>query len=265
MSSAEQLAVASGSSYTVVTSCSKAGWEKYGERMVRSMVQHWPSSTRILLYAEGFSVPADLLSRVEVRSLPAWQETFKARHMSNQAAHGRSRNGRYDFKMDAVRFSHKTGAVIDAAEHQPIGRLLWVDADTLTHSPVSLGFLDDLFRGMVHIAWLDRASMYPECGFYALDMRSETVMELIADWRRMYETDEVFRLREWHDSYVLEQLVKVHGLQTHSLSGEARTHSHPLINGPLGAVMDHMKGPRKDVGRSARGDLRTPRSEEYWK
>jgi hypothetical protein len=41
--------------------------------------------------------------------------------------------------------------------------------------------------------------------------------------------------------------------------------SHPAINGPLGAFLDHMKGPRKSEGRSRPGDLKMKREEGYWK
>jgi hypothetical protein len=40
--------------------------------------------------------------------------------------------------------------------------------------------------------------------------------------------------------------------------------NHPFINGPLGAYMDHMKGDRKDQGRSLAADLLVRRDEGYW-
>ena len=63
--------------------------------------------------------------------------------------------------------------------------------------------------------------------------------QIMIRWRQLYETDAVFKLAETHDSYVLQQLIleaEREGLvTTHSLSGEARQHGHPLINGPLGS------------------------------
>jgi hypothetical protein len=39
---------------------------------------------------------------------------------------------------------------------------------------------------------------------------------------------------------------------------------HPLINGPLGKWMDHMKGGRKEQGKSKTSDLMVNRTENYW-
>lgn len=40
---------------------------------------------------------------------------------------------------------------------------------------------------------------------------------------------------------------------------------HPLINGPLGKWIDHMKGVRKEEGRSRSKDIMVNRTEDYWK
>ena len=86
----------------------------------------------------------------------------------------------------------------------------------------------------------------------------------MAEWKRLYTSGDIFKLDQWHDSYVLEHLVTTMGLKTKSLSGTGRATSHPFINGPLGGYMDHMKGPRKQRGRSPVTDLRVQRSEPYW-
>jgi hypothetical protein len=40
---------------------------------------------------------------------------------------------------------------------------------------------------------------------------------------------------------------------------------HPLINGPLGKWIDHMKGGRKNKGKSDKKDIMVNRTEDYWK
>ena len=39
---------------------------------------------------------------------------------------------------------------------------------------------------------------------------------------------------------------------------------HVFINSPLGAYMDHLKGPRKLDGRSKRKDIYRPHKNDYW-
>ena len=40
---------------------------------------------------------------------------------------------------------------------------------------------------------------------------------------------------------------------------------HPLINSQWGAFLDHLKGKRKDTGKSLKTDLVVERNEQYWK
>jgi hypothetical protein len=39
---------------------------------------------------------------------------------------------------------------------------------------------------------------------------------------------------------------------------------HPLINSEWGAYLDHLKGNRKNTGRSLPKDLKVKRQEAYW-
>jgi hypothetical protein len=64
--------------------------------------------------------------------------------------------------------------------------------------------------------------------------------------------------------HVIHQAEREGLVATHSLSGEAHQYRHPLINGPLGKCLDHLKGPRKVLGRSPSTDLMTPCLEKYW-
>lgn len=247
--------------YEAVTTFNKVGYEQYGKRMLDSLSKHWPPEVNVRVYSED--VPGCI-------PMPAWLDAFKAKHGKNKDANGKGSHGRYvgqyNYRFDAVRFAHKTAAVIDSAEHSKADVLIWIDADTVTHSPVTMQFLRDLapLTGDV-ISWLWRSKTYPECGFYMLNLRNPFTANLIEQWKLLYTTGNLFHLPEWHDSYVLKELVRSLKCPWHSLSGDASNTSHPFINGPLGAVMDHMKGTRKHAGISRARDLITPRDEAYWK
>lgn len=238
-----------------ITTCSAAGWRQYGQRMVQAWAKHWP--VPLTVWVEGFdcAVPG---VRAESLDSIGWLQEFKQRHRGLPTA---------NYRFDAVRFAHKTAAVIESALAFDCDHLIWVDADTVTHQAVPPAFIESLLpKGEEYIAWLDRVGNYPECGFYVLNMRHPAHAGLMQAWRDWYTTGHLFKLAEWHDSYVLQQLVQLAMLPTRSLSGErgART-GHPFINGPLGAYMDHMKGPRKQLGKSRRKDLKINRNEPYWR
>jgi hypothetical protein len=96
----------------------------------------------------------------------------------------------------------------------------------------------------------------------------------LEDFERMYEDAEngIFTLEEWHDSYVFGELLKKYSeFPSHDYSAEmylteakSGGGGHPLINGPLGKWMDHMKGGRKDTGKSQKKDIMVNRTEAYW-
>ena len=178
-------------------------------------------------------------------------------------------DGKYDFRFNCVRFAHKVAAVTDAASRLDADILIVADADIVTHAPVDTNWLRSLFPPGPYIAWLDRDHQYFEGGFYMLRCNHPAHRRIMTRWQGLYETDAVLGLTQTHDAQSLQQVIfeaeREGLLTTHSLSGEARGHRHPLINGPLGKCLDHLKGgPRKILGRSPATDLMTPRSEDYW-
>jgi len=249
-------------SFRVVTSCSPAGWELYGLRMAETFCTYWPSTVPLSLYAEGFAPPPWI--NADVRSLPAWQEAFKERHHGTRAAHGMAGGRGYNFKFDAVKFSHKVGAVVDVVERADCDVLIWIDGDTVFHSEVTPEFIEGLMPEDCALAWLDRVGNYPECGFYCLNLRHHALKSLILRWKALYTSDQIFDLSEWHDCYSLQQCVEAAGVPVHSLSGEARNTSHVAINSQIGSILDHTKGGRKTEGRSRASDLKVQRKEAYW-
>lgn len=251
--------------FRVVTTCNRDGWEKTGRRMAASFKAMWPDTVPLIVYAEGF-IPD--VSGLHVRRLPPWHEQFKAQHINSPVATGRGA-GAYDFKTDCVRFSHKVAAVIDAGLAVRDGVLIWIDADTFTHAPVTETWLEGLFPGSSYIAWLDRLNNYPECGFVMYRCHHRSHKRIMNTWRDLYVGGEVFELLQTHDCFSLQYVIETAVLngaieRPVSLSGAHRGWHHPFVAGPLGACLDHMKGGRKDEGKSRRRDHKG-RSEDYWK
>lgn len=253
--------------YRVVTTCHTTGWAEYGERMVKSVLARWSADLLpLILYAEGFD--PEPREGLEVRRLPAWIKDFKATHAATPLANGLTSGG-YDYRFDAVKFAHKVAALTDAALRLDDGVLIWLDADTFTHAPVNAEWLDGLGLGQAYVAWLDRHHMHPECGFVMFRCDHPFHRQFMERFAGLYQSGEVLKLRETHDSFVLQHLVQVKQASGKipppvSLSGWAVRTSHPFANGPIGNRLDHLKGPRKQEGRSRPRDLVRPRSEAYW-
>lgn len=272
----------------LVTTCHADGWREYGRRMVETFVQHWPAAVTLDVYAEGFDldVAAD---NVNSRRLPDWHTDWKARHAGNADAHGRDKSrfgradklkrGDYSYRRDCVRFSHKVAALTDAALNPNIVNhadlLIMVDADTVTHAPVTIEWLRSVVNPTMrdfYMAWLYRANWYPECGFVVFNETHPAHDWFMRRLRATYESGEVFAFSETHDSFVLQELVKCAVSARRfptpiSLSGNAGERStHPFVHSRLAERLDHAKGKFKRTGRTPAGlGEARHRPEPYWK
>jgi len=160
----------------------------------------------------------------------------------------------FPYLWDVIRFCHKPYVVIDAARRANADILIWMDADTVVHSKVSPTFLDGLLCGDVFTCYLGRKTMHSECGWYSLNLRHPHLDAFIAEFERMYEDAEngVFRLSEWHDSYIFDVVRLWHedkyNVINRNLCGDDCDVNHPLLNSDLGQYFAHLKGAMKHHG-----------------
>lgn len=230
----------------VVTTMNAAGWQEYGQRMVQSYLEHWPDDIPLAVYSEGFVTHA-----VEDRDLPKWQADFKERHRDNPDAHGHGQ--RKPYKRQAVRFSHKVGAICDAASRLGKGDwLIWLDADTFTHSRVTKEWLESLVSDPFMIALLQRKQKHSECGFMIWDMDHISTSIFFDTIQKWYDTDRIFNFPETHDSYIIDQVINSMHMAmvlppSHviNLSGPNNDRGHVFVKSRLAECLDHRKGPLK--------------------
>lgn len=252
---------------TVVTSFSAEGLALYGQEFLDTFHRYWPGEVRLLVYAEGCQ-PTVWRGNTRVLDLfteiPAC-ESFVRRHADNVAANGRhpvsgwkkaALSVGYNFRMDAVRFSRKPFAVQAAARQVREGVLLWVDADVSTRTVIPISFLRGLFPPGYDYCYLGRRRNHSECGF--LGYRLPNCLPLIDALVRLYETDALFALDEWHDSYLFD-VVRGKGdcaaLRGLDLSREPRD-GDVFNRSILGSVMEHNKGDKKIAAARVRAGVR---------
>lgn len=250
--------------FRAITTCNAEGWEKTGRSMAQSFVEHWVD-VPLTVYAEGF-VPD--VAGVDVAALPDWHAAFKARYAGLPDARG-MKTGRYNYRRDCVRFSHKVAAITDAGA-ESTGVLIWLDADTKTFDAVRPAWLAQLLGPAAYIAWLGRHGTYPECGFLMFDTEHPAHLEIMAELRRRYESGEVFGMAETHDSYVLQDVIETaHAMRRilppRNLSGPHSRRGHPWLGSRLAERMDHLKGARKDLGRTPKHERDVKDGVGYWR
>lgn len=263
--------------YTVITTFNQSGLERYGQRMIDSFEKFWPADVDLIVCAENCTPRTSRPNTRVVDLLAASSElrTFIERHKDNPLAHGRAGppgafSPKKQFKWDAVRFCYKVYSKAVCAEMIPSGWMIWIDADTVTHSPIPDTWLSSVCPGNSMVSYLGRGESYhSECGWVAYNLDKSECRQFIRDFVNMYNRDDIFKLGEWHDSFVWDVLRKQFQgrCKFHNLNPFAQTDAkagHPFINSDLGKYMDHLKGARKDLGKSKPNDLKIKRSEEYW-
>jgi hypothetical protein len=264
---------------SVVTTFHKPGLEKYGQRMIDSFVKNWPKEISLYVYAEDCNpnIPADNIilrdlhkcSPELVQFKNKWKNVPKANgDVSKDPIRSRRKDAGKGFKWDAIRFSHKVYSIFHCAKNCDADILMWMDADTVCHSPISLEKIQSLIPDNFDLCYLGREPKWPECGLYAINLKSNLGQTFLTEFQRVYDDAEqgIFTMEEWHDSFVFEEVRKSIKPVTHNWSaGLVRGEGHPLINSEWGAYLDHLKGDRKDLGRSKSKDLIKPRKESYWK
>ena len=268
------------SSFTVLTTFHKPGYDQYAKRMLRSFIINWPNQVRLLVYAEDCSVAEQAPNITVMDSHATIPElvAFKEKWRDVPKANGRELLGPIvipgkppgiGFKWDAVRFANKIYAVCHAATVAKTKWLIWMDADMVCHSPITMNELTRLCPDFAEVCYLGREGKYSECGLYALDLESANVQLFLKRLQAMYDYADngIFKQQEWHDSYIWDVVRNtIPQMACFNWShGLIRGEGHPLINCEWGKYLDHLKGTRKALGKSKDTDILVPRYERYWR
>lgn len=267
--------------FAVVTTFHSAGYQKYASRMIDTFLQNWPKDIELYAYAEDCAVTqtAPNLTVMDLHAASPELVAFKQRWGNDPRARGLVATGPADrkgkqpgigFRWDAIRFSHKIYAVCHAAKVTHADVLMWMDADMVCHTPISVDFIESMFPPSYGLAFLGREKKFTECGLYAINLRDQTTQKWLGEFQLAYDSGRLMTMAEWNDCWVFDetrQEVQAQNPAWQQLNWSAgliKGEGHPLINTPWGAYLDHLKGKRKDTGKSTNKDLLQPRTEAYW-
>ena len=263
---------------SVVTTFNQDGYTRYGKRMIETFLANWPVSINLYVYAENCTVTEtapnltvldlNTASPELVKFKETWRNVPKANgDVSDDPVRSQRKDAGKGFKWHAIRFAHKVYAIFDCVKRCDSEVLLWMDGDMVCHSPISQETVKSFVAG-VDLGFLGREGKYTECGLYSMTLTSTVVQDFLKEFQRYYDEAEtgIFTLAEWHDSYVFDAVRKKFDLKNRNWSeGLIKGEGHPLINCEWGRYLDHLKGGRKDLGKSKAKDLKVVRTEEYWK
>lgn len=264
---------------SVVTTFHKAGLDNYAQNMIDSFIKNWPKEITLYAYAEECT-PIVNASNVIVKDLhksspelvafkQKWKNVPKANgDVTKDPIRSKRKDAGKGFKWDAVRFAHKVYSIFDCARICNTDKIMWMDADMICHSPIDMARINELVLPAYDLCYVGRDRKWPECGLYSINLKTTDGQLFLKEFQRVYDDAEngIFEMDEWHDSFVFEEVRKSMSLKCLNWGqGIIRGEGHPLINGPWGAYLDHLKGGRKALGKSKPSDLLKPRVETYWR
>jgi hypothetical protein len=253
--------------YAAVTSFSQDGFDRYGKRMIETFLENGPQDTYLHVFSDD-GLETDITDhRVIFYSLAETvplQKVFEDRHQS-PICHGKFGNT-YDYRFDAVRFSHKPAAIwsaLNALKDDLPDVLIWFDGDTVFKTPMTHEFLEEKLPIWSHIGHFSRNDNHTEAGILMFRLSEKNVRYFIEIFWQIYVTDQVFRLPAWTDCHVFDTLAagaRADGFLRVVNLGDEVSHNthHPIVNSDWYQYVDHLKGNRKESGSSHDDDMLAP-------
>lgn len=247
----------------VATTFPDNSWDIYAKKMLESFVANWPHEVPILVQTDT----AELAEQINgiIRPHDGLKSGMEAEHAAF-VERNKDKDHAYDYRKQAVRFSHKVFALkyaLDsvnqarAANADDVPRyLIWLDADVITTRKVSLEEIEKcLPQDGRAVSYMGRKDWdHSECGWLAFDLLNGGD-KLIEDMYTAYRLDNIFSLDQWHDSFVFDKTVKTYEYKTTNLTPNA-VGMEVWPQSPMGAWSKHYKGP---VAKSELADVKPPK------
>ena len=273
-------------SLTIVSTWGPKYWPNPVQAGIQSTIKNWPGHAKILYYPDDMSQQIDL-PRTQYFDLCKEQPVLKEfieRNKDNQRL-TKWQPQQYKFEYDAIRFSYKVFACIDAYQKTKPDMLWFLDADIVTFEKIPMSWLEHIIPDRAFTSYLGRPKKgFSETGYYAFNTAHKYADEFFERWQQYYAEDLFFNIQKgflnhfpiagYTDSFTFDA-VRIEMEQAGKIKNEdlndgrwagSRKARHPFINSELGQYMDHMKGyDRKAQMSSKKRDLTTKQTHPYWK
>jgi hypothetical protein len=225
-----------------ITTFSAKGYELYGRRFLETFVEHWPCN--LVVYYED--LPDFKHEKVTYKPLMEvfGMKAFLSYCDTNDVFKGRTSFG-YNYNFDARKFSFKVFAQFDALKNNK-GKVIWLDADTITKKPITDEFIDGLFDSRA-LCVLARKGFHLESGFVGFDVGHPDFEELFEQYENCYRRGQIFKLERWHDCEALQWAIDQSGIKVSDLSSfwKRGDDLDVMPKTVLGEYITHFKGGKK--------------------
>lgn len=204
----------------VITTFSRDGFDLYGQRMVNSWLQYWPVTDHLVIYTEGFELPAN--SRIQQRDLAtACSNLVEFKQRSAALLDSRPDDRRHRSRVQkTVKWCHKVYAMWHALSHATTDHVIFLDGDTYSRARVPESFALDLVGQhlfAVHFETL-KHGLHFETGLVVFNTRHAQMPEFVATMTRDYDNMNIYNHAKTWDSYWFAHLYRTMNLDVRDLA-----------------------------------------------
>lgn len=236
--------------YNVITSFNETYWNEVAKFSTEVLDKNWHKDGKIFLYHELKNIPSDskLSARCEwidfYKTVPQIKE-FAEKWKDNPMANGGGDGG--NFKLNAIKFVHKTFTIWNQYKKIDSGWLVWTDCDAFLYNPIDHAFEKEVFKPGIVVSYVGRPGKYSECGFLAFNLDNPETRKFLSEWEDLYTSGEFIKLPETHDSWTFDYIrLKWNRPELfNDLNAGTTTNKAPFSNSRLKNYFVHAKGSDK--------------------
>ena len=236
----------------VATTYNKKYYDLCGRRMIETFLQYWPQDVNLHVYWQE-QVPEIFSPNIVYHELYKAQPQLKEwidKHTDKKYHGWREDRGKYVWKNDGVKFSHKVFAQTHRIKNSNANVLLYSDADTLYHAKPNLDYLREICPEESLCTFFDRPKFRDETGFYMHNPQHPQAKDWANRLEEIYLSGEVWTYEEnkQADQYTMaygrdsfKECKQMDLMQYHN-GVDAKD---PVPTSPLSEFLNHLKGNKK--------------------
>lgn len=218
----------------VITSFNQEYYNNIGHACVASWLQYWPADYMLTCYVEEFCLPDH--PRINQIDFTELGESYRQFQSSDEK--GRVKT-----------FAKKAYSVIHAMEHSQADRIIWLDADVLTTSPIPKSVVESLCPDNTLATYMQvyhekdgREWVSAETGVFVLNTRHIEFTKFAQRYRQYYDEHIKTNLRRFYDGEVFGAVANEFNSSLKDLcAGFKKKYKTPLRHTILGLYLNHYK------------------------
>ena len=239
-------------SIEVATTYNQQCYDIIGKRMVQSFGKHWPKHIQLHVNWQEAEpeIIDDNIGYHELYAVQPSLEQWVKAHQDKKYHGWREDRGKFVWKNDGVKFSHKVFAQTHRIRNSTADILLYSDADTLYHAEPDLEYLSEISPADSLCTFFDRPKFRDETGFYMHNPQHPKAHAWADRLEEIYLSGEVWIYEKDRaaDQYTMAfgrdsfkdckqmDLMKYH---------EGVDPKDPVPTSPLNKFLQHLKGEKK--------------------